>query len=183
MAKSLFGYLPYHYTAIDYRVIFGRKTFNKYFKFAFVRNPWDRLYSAYRYLKSGGWDEKDKAWAESRLSQYDDFPTFVKNWVTPENVKKHLHFRPQCYFICDSRRQLLIDYIAYFETINQDFDFLCKRLGINASLGVHNANPGKNYRDIYDQESREIVAKVYDMDIKYFGYDFDGIRQKIVIDK
>ena len=58
IALSIFGELPYHYKAIDYIVFFGRKTFNQYFKFAFVRNPWDRVYSAYTYLRKGGWDKR-----------------------------------------------------------------------------------------------------------------------------
>ena len=178
VAKSLFGFLPYHYTAIDYRVIFGRENFNNYFKFAFVRNPWDRLYSAYRYLKSGGWDDKDKLWSETNLGQFSDFNTFVKQWVSTENIKKHLHFRPQCYFVCDKKGRLLIDYLAYFETINDDFEIICNRLGLHTELGRHNANPGNNYRDIYDEESKEIVASVYSMDIRLFGYDFNGIKER-----
>ena len=78
VSRSLFGYMPYHRTAIDYRVIYGRKIFEKYFKFAFVRNPWDRLYSAFRYLKAGGWDEKDKVWAENNIAAYEDFTSFVR---------------------------------------------------------------------------------------------------------
>ena len=183
VAKSLFGYLPYHYTAIDYRVIFGRKIFNNYYKFAFVRNPWDRLYSAYRYLKSGGWNEKDKLWAEANIGQFNDFSTFVKQWINPDNTKKHLHLRPQCYFICDKKGRLLIDYLAYFETINKDFDIICNKLQLNVALGKHNVNPGKNYLDVYDDESKEIVANVYANDIKLFGYEFNGIKQRRIINQ
>jgi len=178
VAKGLFGYLPYHYTAIDYRVIYGRKTFAEYFKFAFVRNPWDRLYSAYRYLKAGGWDDKDKAWAATNLGTCDNFATFVKHWISPDNIRRHLHFQPQCYFICDTKGRLLVDYLAYFETINDDFKEITKRLHIDTHLGNHNVNPGSDYRDAYDEDSRNIVADIYAQDIAFFGYDFDGIAHR-----
>lgn len=181
IATSLFGYLPYHYTAIDYRVIFGRNTFNQYFKFAFVRNPWDRLYSAYRYLKSGGWNNDDKLWAEKNINMYDSFNSFVKHWLSPENIKLHRHFWPQSRFICDSHNRLLVDYLAYFETINDDYDVIRKKLGTGQNIGHHNANPGDSYRDVYNEETRNIVAKVYSTDIKLFGYDFGGIRKRTTI--
>ena len=178
IAKSLFGYLPYHYTAIDYRVIYGRRNFEKYFKFACVRNPWDRLYSAYRYLKAGGWDDKDKAWAKANLGAYDDFGTFVREWMSTDNIRKHLHFQPQCHFICDTKGRLLVDYLAYFETINDDFEKIARRLNIDAELGCHNVTPGNSYRDVYDEDTRKIVAGIYALDIALFGYDFDGIRHR-----
>lgn len=181
VARSLFGYLPYHYTAIDYRVIYGRKTFAQYFKFAFVRNPWDRLYSAFRYLKAGGWDNKDKAWADENLGNYNDFNTFVRQWLTPDNICKHLHFKPQYPFICDANGRVLVDYLAYFETLDDDFRKIARRLNIEADLGCHNVNAGSSYRDVYDEESRRIVTEIYAKDIELFGYDFDGIlhRRKI----
>ena len=181
VAKSLFNYLPYHYTAIDYRVIYGKKTFDTYFKFAFVRNPWDRIYSAYRYLKSGGWNDDDKLWAKQNLANIDSFDSFVKRWLSKENIKKHKHFWPQHIFICDNKNRLLINHLAYFETINNDFDRICSILSIDATLGRHNTTPGNSYRDAYDQESQAIVADIYSTDIQLLGYDFDRIRKRKTI--
>jgi hypothetical protein len=183
ISRSLFGYLPYHHTAIDYRVIFGRRTFNQYFKFAFVRNPWDRLYSAYRYLKSGGWNETDKQWAETHLGAFRDFNHFVKQWLTPEAINSHIHFWPQYRFLCDSRGRLLVDYLGYFETLQSDVEKISARLDIDASLARHNASPGRDYRTVYDDVARNIVAQVYADDIELLGYDFDGIRKRTVIGK
>ena len=178
VAKSLFHYLPYHYTAIQYRVTYGKETFNNYFKFAFVRNPWDRLYSAYRYLKSGGWNNEDRVWAENHLAKFDNFSDFVKQWLTKENIAKHIHFKPQHLFICDSNGRLLVDYLAYFETLDDDFRRISEHLRINAEIGHHNTTPGNDYRDAYNQESRNIVADVYSVDIEIFGYNFDGICKR-----
>ena len=178
VAKSLFGYLPYHYTAIQYRVFYGKNDFKKYFKFAFVRNPWDRLYSAFRYLKSGGWNKEDKKWAETHLSQFDDFNDFVNEWLTTENIQKHMHFKPQHEFICDSHGNILIDYLAYFETLEKDFEIITTQLDIDAKLGTHNVNPGKNYKDIYSDDSKSKVGLVYEKDVALFGYNFDGIESR-----
>ncbi len=178
VATSLFGYLPYHHTAIDYRVIYGRKDFDRYFKFAFVRNPWDRLYSAYRYLMAGGWNDDDRQWAETHLSQFDNFHDFVTGWLDASNINKHRHFWPQYYFLCDRHKKILVDYLAYFETINQDFDTICRRLDIDAEIEHRNANPGKDYRLAYDDTTRELVGQVYATDIELFGYTFDGIEHR-----
>ena len=178
VAKSLFSYLPYHYTATDYRIIYGRQTFDQYFKFAFVRNPWDRLYSAYRYLKAGGWNEEDRLWSETNLAAFDNFNNFVKHWLCEDNLTKHKHFWPQHYFICDNKKRLMVDYLAYFETIDEDFRKISAILKIDTDIGFHNANPGNSYRDAYEDESRDIVAKVYSSDIELFGYDFDGVKER-----
>ena len=183
ISRSLFGYLPYHHTAIDYRVIFGRRTFNQYFKFAFVRNPWDRLYSAYRYLRSGGWNETDKLWAETSLEDFGDFNCFVKQWLTPRNIDSHIHFWPQYRFVCDSKGRLLVDYLGYFETLHSDIRKVSARLGIDASLARYNAGPESDYRTVYDDAARDVVAQVYAQDIKLFGYEFGGIRNRTVIGK
>lgn len=182
IAKSLFNYLPYHYTAIDYRVIYGRRNFNAYFKFAFVRNPWDRVYSAYRYLKSGGWNEEDKKWFELNISKYSDFDDFVKNWLTTNNIKKHLHFMPQHHFICDTNDQILVNFLAYFETINDDFEKITEQLDIDAEISHHNANPASSYLNVYNDETRNIVANIYSKDITIFGYDFNGIKQRRILE-
>ncbi|MCK4708665.1 MAG: sulfotransferase family 2 domain-containing protein [Gammaproteobacteria bacterium] len=181
VAKSLFNYLPYHYKAVDYRVIYGRKTFDQYFKFAFVRNPWDRVYSAYRYLKSGGWNEEDRLWSEKNLAEFDNFNQFITQWLNSSNIKKHIHFTPQHQFICDEKGQLLIDYLAYFETINEDFTNIANRLNIETTIAHHNANPADSYLNIYNKKSRDIVADIYSKDIALFGYDFEGIKQRRVI--
>lgn len=179
VAKSLFGYLPYHYTATQYRVFYGKETFNNYFKFAFVRNPWDRLHSAYRYLKAGGWNEKDKVWGEKHLAQYEDFNEFVIKWLTPENIKTHIHFKPQHEFICDKHGNLLLDYIAYFETLNQDFEEIATRLNIKTTLETHNRNPGETYKNAYTQHAKSKVEDIYAKDIAIFGYSFDGIESRL----
>ncbi len=178
VALSIYGELPYHYKAIDYYVIFGRKTFNDYFKFCFVRNPWDRLYSAYRFLIKGGWDENDKAWALKNIAEYKSFDEFVKGWLTPENLYSYMHFIPQYEFVCDHRKRILVDYIGYFETINEDFDTICGILNIPAKLEHTNKSTELDYKAHYNEETIDIVAKLYQQDIDMFGYSFNGITER-----
>lgn len=177
VAKGLFSKLPYHYTASQYRVIFGRKDFNRYFKFAFVRNPWDRLYSSFCYLKGGGWNDSDRQWAGTHLDEIDDFNQFVVDWMTPERLHAHIHFWPQYEFICDWRGNLLIDHLAYFETIQSDFHYLANRIGVDGQLKHVNASKRASYRDIYSDEAIDKVRQLYSEDIERFGYTFDAFEK------
>ncbi len=179
IASSLFEELPYHYTAPQYRVIYGRKNFNRYFKFGFVRNPWDRLYSAYSYLKGGGWNEKDQQWAAENLSNVSDFNDFVLNWLTPERLYSHIHFWPQSRFICDHKGKILLDYIAYFENINTDFGKICQKLNLNKQLSHTNSSKRESYLNIYSEDAIKKVNSLYSKDIELLGYSFDSIINPI----
>ncbi len=77
------------------RKVPGDDTYNQYFSFTFIRNPWDRLASACHFLKAGGFNEADRRRAGEHLSDHDDFRSFVRNWITSDNVRSWVHFIPQ----------------------------------------------------------------------------------------
>jgi hypothetical protein len=179
---SLFGNIVSNHLSIaEYGVVFSREEFDSYFKFAFVRNPWDRLVDAYYFLKEGGWNERDKKWYQENLSAYNNFGSFVKMWVNPDNIKKCPHFRPQRDFICiEGDNTPIVDFIGYFENLYQDFTYVSNRIGISAELMHLNRTPSreKDYKAYYDNEMIEIVSDAYRDDIRILGYNFDNSTLK-----
>lgn len=173
VAQTLFGEGSRHLRYTEYEKANPRK-FREYFKFSFVRNPWERLYSAYSFLKKGGMNEMDKVWASEYLAGFNDFDSFVKGWVTPANIRSWVHFYPQHYFICDDALNLKMDFVGRFETLQNDFAYVQQRLNMPATPLPHiNPSAGQeSYVDFYSDESREIVASVYNDDIRLFSYDF-----------
>ena len=80
--KSLFDQdIGPHTTALDQRIYMGKKKYNDFSVIAFVRNPWDRLVSAFFYLKGGGLGNKnDLLLYRTYVQKYgDDFNSFIKN--------------------------------------------------------------------------------------------------------
>lgn len=183
VATSLYGMLPYHYTGVHYRVIFGKEKFNSYYKFAFVRNPWSRLYSAYTYLKAGGWDEKDEKWASDHLANIDSFEDFACNWLDENTIKLHIHFKPQHEFLLDHRGKLLINDLGYFESIQDDYRKFSAKVEGSKTLGHKNPTnrSRQSYQQAYSEKSKARVAELYKTDIELFGYSFDGYQRKRVI--
>ena len=147
--------------------------FDRYFKFAIVRNPWDRLVSAYTYLKRGGITDEDKAWSESILAQFPDFDAFVKGWITPENILTEIHFVPQHQFICNDSDEVMMDFVARFETLSTDLEQVKQRLDIQSGIRHLNYSKKRPYQDYYSPETVAIVSEVYKKDIELFGYQFE----------
>jgi hypothetical protein len=149
------------------------------FKFAFVRNPWDRLYSAYRFMRRGGWGEGDALWAQAHLGAYESFSHFVEVGLRIPRVLQWLHFRPQMDFLSTlGTRRLQLDFLGYFENLEDDFRLVASRLGGSHS-GLRHDNRSRqqadvSYQDAYSDETRKVVAAVYAEDIAMFGYDFEN---------
>lgn len=178
VGMSLFGNLGGgHLRVTHYQLIFSKREFEEYFKFTFVRNPWDRLVSAFQFLKKGGTNKVDREWSQQNLARFPDFHSFVTNWVNRKNVSSWKHFVPQHKFVCDPGSDIpKVDFVGRFEFLNEDFTHVQKTLGSHASLQHLNKTEGgkKDYREYYTETTRNIVADVYREDIRIFGYDFDN---------
>lgn len=178
ISKSLFGNLGgAHLRIPHYQLIFSQREFETYFKFTFVRNPWDRLVSAFLFLKKGGANQQDKAWANENLVEFEDFHSFVTKWVNRRNINSWKHFVPQYKFLCEPRSHTpQVDFIGYFERIEEDFSYLKGKVGGKSDLQHLNKTGGRkrDYQEYYTQAAIQIVADVYEEDIRLFGYDFEN---------
>jgi hypothetical protein len=146
----------------------------KPFVFAFVRNPWDRLVSAFFYLNQGGMNGSDRRDMRKYLKKYrGDFKAFVKEAVAEGWALDQLHLKPQYEWICDDDGSLLTDYTGRFETLRADLEEISAITGIPFQPLEHrNKSKHKPYQDYYTNETREIVEKAYKKDIELFDYEF-----------
>ena len=129
-------------------------SYSNYFKFAFVRNPWDRVVSWYCF-------EKNEFTNKKRDLTNVNFAKYIRNY---ENIWAHG-------FQCESTK--CCDFIGKFENLQQDFDIICDKVGIpQRKLPHKNATKHKHYTEYYDEETKQIVAERYAKDIEYFNYKF-----------
>jgi len=177
VAKALFG-CPggAHRTIRDYRIIFTDAEFRSFFKFTFVRNPWDRLVSAYFFLRDGGINEFDHRDADETVNKYQSFDDFVRKFFRTDDYYRFLHIKPQYTFLTmKNNGPILVDYVGRFETLDRDFEYITNKIGKSTDLKKHNVSKKReniNYQDFYDDETRQIVANAYARDISLFGYKF-----------
>lgn len=69
----------------------------------------------------------------------------------------------------------MVDFVGRMESMDRDFAYVAERLGCDKTLAKVNAGSHQHYTSYYDEETREIVRRVYRKDIKIFGYDFEQL--------
>jgi hypothetical protein len=164
-----------HRPIAQFKLIFTEQEFQNFFKFTFVRNPWDRLVSIYYYLKDGGRSEIDQEWARRLVHPHPSFRDFVLSIPDEDAVLDAYHLRPQWTFLCMSRNEAPeVDFIGRFERLDEDFDLIRQRLRLSVPLGRVNRGRSRPqaYRDEYDAETAARVSQIYRRDIELFGYAF-----------
>lgn len=156
----------------DYIFFKNTVRYRDQFTFCFVRNPWDRVVSAYHYLQAGGLNEDDARDARQFVAPHTHFKQFVRRGRWKSGLLQQIHFRPQ-YEWCVSRRGALPDFVGRFENLQADFNHVCERIGIEpVTLPHSNKAKHAHYSKYYDRRTSAIVAKYYRKDIDYFGYTF-----------
>jgi hypothetical protein len=175
VSVSLLGKSIGNMSALYYQALFGKEDFNNYFKFAFVRNPFTRLVSAYEFLKQGGGGPLDAKNVQI-VQPYDTLEDFVINYLTPTTAKANRYFRPQYQFICDSDNRMLIDYIGRFESIEDDYEYIRKKIGSGEPLKKLNITPTSK-RSVKEHYLNNVVLQkviaIYKKDFEFFGYSKD----------
>jgi len=68
------------------------------------------------------------------------------------------------------------DFIGRFERLAQDYDRLINLSGLELPPLSHRlkTQAPDEYRNLYDDYSRELIARRYARDIELFGYEFDA---------
>jgi len=175
--KSLFGnYGGSHKTIKFYKNLYHINTFNKYFKFTFVRNPWVRAYSTFNYLKYGGKNANERDLTFGRQHFKDiNFETFIMKWLNKESMYSYEHLYPQYYFLKDENGIICCDFIGKVENIDVDFKIITKKIGINTKLYETNTSNRKS-NDVLSVYTADMISKIrelYAEDIKLFQYKFN----------
>ncbi|PZQ13079.1 MAG: hypothetical protein DI565_15570 [Ancylobacter novellus] len=143
-----------------------------YLRLCFVRNPWARALSGFRYTRrmvEKGVVKSDPArlFIESRPTV--DFRAFVADFLQGAEINRILHFRQQMVWIRRGQPQ----FIGRVERMDADVAALSRLLGEPLPVRRLNASaPGEALEDAYDDRTRAIVGRLYRDDVRFLNYRF-----------
>jgi hypothetical protein len=128
-----------------------------YFVFSVVRNPWDRFVSGWKYCDS----TRQRALRDVLLDP-------------PRTGHDYRHVtRPQADILIDAQGRLATEFLMRYETLQQDFDFVCDRIGKpRIILSWVNVGVREDYHSYFDDESRALFERRFARDIETFGYHY-----------
>jgi len=189
--RTALGESPYcpakHRTARDLRDLYGADVWNAYFKFAFVRNPWDRLVSWWSMIDAHrtGWNRLIKFRRLNKFQRFvlesaRTFEEFLEN-CDLENCDEEIFgsmpthiYQNQLDYVTDPSGREIVDFIGHFETLQQDFDAIAAKVfGGSILLPQVNKSRHRHYSDYYTPELAAKVGCRFERDIKRFGYSFE----------
>ena len=150
---------------------------NDYFKFTIVRNPWARYFSFFKYFKSYGekYSRRDESinWGEPEINQGQLCVKLFKN-KDDQTVLKNiiLNNNSQDSYYCDESGEIIVDHIASFENLENEFVFLCDQVGVSAPILKHGnkSSQSQSMHEIYNQQLIDLVAGKENSVIDLKGY-------------
>lgn len=134
-------------------------------KFATVRNPYDRAVSYYFWRQTKNMPifgrETFSEWIEfiTDPSEYEQYQETFWHFVTAIDSQSN--------FVGDTQ------IFVRFENFQNDFDRVCQAFGLERKVLPH-TNPSKrgDYREYYDEKTKQLVEEKYADDIVRFNYSF-----------
>jgi hypothetical protein len=151
------------------------------YKFAFVRNPWDRFLSEYYWRKAWYFKELQKGinffYSPNVMESLD---TFVSVFDLPEEKRMDKkrggdgHWETQLSFLVNESGKIAVNFVGRFENFEHDLRMVASKIGIRLGQILHVAKSqrDKDYRPYYSAYARSAVQSFYKDDIREFGYTF-----------
>lgn len=155
---------PQHLTCKELKLEIP-KQYNTYYKFCFVRNPYDRIVSDYH------WNISEKP-----QRTFEEFVDHIQSVVRSGDYTKNAfddHYIPQVEYVEED-----ID-VYRFEKFDDEVLRLSLKLGVTLQFDdgvipkIYSTNHD-HYSKYYTRETRDIVESIYAKDLKTFGYMFES---------
>lgn len=152
-----------HINAVNLKRKLPKYIFDKYYKFGFVRNPWAWQVSQYNYMLKLETHKQHKL-----IKSMRNFDEYIEWRVSPNLNSANLYYQKDFFY---DKNVCLVDFIGRMENLRTDFDKICKRIGIIASLPhLNRSRDDDNFLEFYTQKSIDMVFEIFKEDIQLFGY-------------
>ena len=193
--NNKFDPLRHHTLSKELKIEFDKQKYNwdDYFKFSFVRNPWDRVVSYSQYInkisklyktKIGKFKKDIKLEEKNQgiksiatLKKWEllinrpwgnEYIKFAKFWG-----RRLIQQGSQSSYIMDNENKLMIDFVGRFENLQEDFDLICQKINLPLQNLPHlNKTNHKHYTSFFDEKSSQIIRDKFKDDVENFNYEF-----------
>lgn len=153
--------LRMHAKARDAKSKLPSEIYDNYFKFAFVRNPWDWQVSLFEYAR-----QYRNHPQSTFMCSFENFDEYIKWRVTQEKTL-------QKEFVADESGNIIVDFIGRFEQLEKDFTEASKKAGLEVRLPQFNKTKNrKSYVEYYSDHTRQMIQDHFEEDIELFNYSF-----------
>ena len=148
----------HHITAKQIKARVSPDIWNSYYKFCFVRNPWDRAVSRY-------------FWNIERDGSQESLDESLKNNDPNSNFE-----------IYSIDGQVAVDVVCKYENLQTDLTTVCQKLGIPLDGGLPRAKgtsrkTKKHYSDILSPEQAEYIRQKCSTEVELFDYQYAEANQ------
>lgn len=142
-----------HMTAAQAKNRLPANIWDGYFKFCFVRNPWDRTVSMFH------WENRGK----NRPRTWEEF-------------LEHGEFRPD-FGLYTLQGKLAVDFVGRYESLQDDLTRALKTIGFQEDIILPHAKGDfrkdpRGYREYYTPAQRDLIGEVFAPEIALFDYEF-----------
>lgn len=159
--KFLSGMAIDHIKAKEAKKYLKPEVFDNYYKFTFVRNPWDWQVSLYHFMLQ----YKDHP-QHKLVTQMKSFDEYIE-WRINNDMEL------QSEFIYDYDGTRIIDYVGKFESLQSDFSEILTNLSLApVQLPYINKSKHKYYKEYYNDYTKKLIGTAFKKDIELFNYDF-----------
>ena len=148
-----------HKTSLQYVHELGERQWQSYFKFTIVRNPWDKMVSQYHFN------------ANKWVPEGTSFNEYIRLFSEGHRISTFSPFHLP--YITNSKGDVIIDYIGRFEDLDKSMKYICSEIG-SVYTGLPHINKSKHlkYQEYYNDESKNIISKMFAKEIDLFNYRF-----------
>jgi hypothetical protein len=150
-----------HISVQQLRPALDQGQWNDYFRFSFVRNPFDRFVSTCAFLNRGNpsFEGNSISWMKLALER----PAF----------RARILVMPQSNLLTDVNGDLGVNFLGRYEALQESLDTIFDQLGLpTVQLKLRNRSEHAHYREYYDDHLRSLVEELYQTDLQNFNYTF-----------